>query len=167
MKNSPILLVVILAYLTACDKASAPAPAAASSKPPDAVQQKLQQYSGSGATDCGRLDIHAAVERSKAASDCALQASQGKHPFLIAYDMPGMIIGIAGNAEGKLFTVQSQEGSAPTGGDCPSQLRVASSGRVTCFAPGDMGSMSGSHSAGAVPSGMANPHGSSVKPPSN
>ena len=168
MKKLAILLAILLC-LSACNKASAPTGSAGAvpSKTPDLVQQKLQQYSGPSATDCGRLDIHAAAAQSKAASDCVLQASQGKHAFLIAYDMPGMTIGVAGNAEGKLFTVQSQEGAAPTSGDCPSQLRVASSGRVTCFAPGDMGSMSGSHAAGAVPSGTANPHGSSAKPPSN
>jgi len=124
------------------------------------VQQKLLEYSGANANDCGRLDVHAAEPELKTASDCALQASQSKRPFFVAYDMPGMSIGVAGNAEGKLFTVQSQgEGASAsvTSGACPSQLRVASSGRVTCFAPGDMGSMGGSH--GAMPPGMANPHG--------
>ncbi len=89
-----------------------------------------------------------------------MQASQNKHPFYVAYDMPGMAVGVAGNAEGKLFTVQSQ-GTGPsaklTSGDCPSQLRVASSGRITCFAPGDMGSMGAGHAA--APRGMSNPHG--------
>ena len=125
------------------------------------MQQKLQEYSGAGATDCGRLNVQAPADQSKTAGDCAMQASQSKHPFYVAYDMPGMSVGVAGNAAGKLFTVQSQ-GSGPTAavtsGDCPSQLRIASSGRVTCFAPGDMGSMSGSHTAGSMPPGAANPH---------
>jgi hypothetical protein len=95
-----------------------------------------------------------------------MQASQSKKPFYVGYDMPGMSVGVAGNSDGKLFTVQSQNGSI-TSGDCPAQLRVASSGRITCFAPGDMGSMSGSHAAGAVAPGMSNPHGTSSKPPSN
>jgi len=102
--------------------------------------------------------MHAPEAQSKAASDCAMQASQSKHPFYVAYDMPGMTVGVAGNADGKLFTVQAQ-GEGPsatvTAGDCPSQLRVASSGRVTCFAPGDMGGLSG-HTA--IPPGMPNPH---------
>ena len=87
----------------------------------------------------------------------------------VAYDMPGMTVGVAGNSEGKLFTVQAQGSPSPsvTAGACPSQLRVASSGRVTCLAPGDMGAMSGSHPSGAVPSGTANPHGAPAKPPSN
>lgn len=88
-----------------------------------------------------------------------MQASQKKQPFFVAYDMPGMAIGVAGNSDGKLYTVQSQgEGASATvtGGDCPSQLRVAGSGRVTCYAPGDMGMMGAGHTA--IPEGMPNPH---------
>lgn len=152
-----------LILLTACNKPSTPSAisTAPSPKSPDAVEQKLADYAGPAATNCGRLDVHVTADQSKAASDCAVQASQAKHAFYVAYDMPGMAVGIAGTAEGKLFTVQSQgSGStaAVTAGDCPSQLRVASSGRVTCFAPGDMGSMAGSHAAGAVTPGMPNPH---------
>jgi len=162
MKNTGLLVLAITCCLSACNKSNSPTAATGSSaaKPPDAVQQKLQEYSGGGATDCGRLDIHAAETELKTASDCSLQASQAKHPFYVAYDMPGMTVGMAGSSEGKLFTVQSQGGGADlTGGACPSTLRVAASGRVTCFAPGDMGSMSGSHAAGSVPPGMPNPHG--------
>jgi hypothetical protein len=157
---------IALCCLTACNKSAAPAapansPAAGSSNPADAVQQKLAEHSGAGATDCGRLDVHAAEAQLKTTSECALQARQGKHPFYVAYDMPGMTVGVAGSAEGKLFTVQAQgEGASQslTSGACPAELRVASSGRVTCFAPGDMGSMAGSHGAGAMPPGMPNPH---------
>jgi hypothetical protein len=175
MKTSAIALIV-LCCLTACDKSATPAASSATSssatsstKSPDAVQQKLQEYSGSGATDCGRLSVQATADQSKTAGNCAMQASQSKHPFYVAYDMPGMAVGVAGNANGKMFTVQSQ-GTGPsaalTSGDCPSQLRIASSGRVTCFAPGDMGSMGAGHSAGSIPPGMANPHGAaSAKPP--
>ena len=69
--------------------------------------------------------------------------------------MPGMAVGVAGNAEGKLFTARS-EGGAVSSGDCPSEIRLAASGRVTCFAPGDMGSMGAGHTA--IPPGMPNPH---------
>jgi hypothetical protein len=94
-----------------------------------------------------------------------MQASQGKHAFYVSYEMPGMGVGVAGNAEGKLFTVQTQGATgALTSGACPSALRVASSGRVTCFAPGDMGSMSGSHTAGSMPPGATNPHASKTNP---
>jgi len=164
MKRLPIVLICVLAGLTACNKSAAPASSSSATSPAklaDPVQQKLQEYSGAGATDCGRLNVQATADQSKTAGDCAMQAGQDKHPFYVAYDMPGMAIGVAGNADGKLFTVQSQ-GSGPsaalTSGDCPSQLRIASSGRVTCFAPGDMGSMGAGHSAGTIPPGMANPH---------
>ena len=180
MKNFGVVLIILLVvlmvaffFLTAKKSASpvALSSAASPAKSSDAVQQKLQEYSGTAATDCGRLDVQASADQSKTAADCALQAKQSKHPFYVAYDMPGMAIGVAGNAEGKLFTVQSQgtgSSAALTSGDCPSQLRVATSGRVTCFAPGDMGSMGGGHAAGAVPPGMANPHGAAAtKPPVN
>ena len=130
-----------------------------STKPPDAVQQKLQEFAGSSAANCGRLDVKATADQSKATSDCAMQASQNRRPFFVAYDMPGMVVGVAGNADGKLYTVQSQgEGpsAAVTGSDCPAELRVAGSGRVTCYAPGDMGMMGGGHTA--IPPGMPNPH---------
>jgi len=167
MKNPAILTLILFCFLVACNKSpapsasSTPAPstAAAPSNSPDAVQQKLQEYAGGSATDCGRLEVHAPEARSKAASDCAMQASQSKHPFLVAYDMPGMTVGIAGNSAGNLFSVQSQgedPSAAVTSGACPSQLRIANSGRVTCFAPGDMGSMGGGHTA--IPPGMPDPH---------
>lgn len=165
-----ILIVIALLCATACNHAAGPTAssnAASPTKTPDAMQQKLQEYSGGTATDCGRLDVQASADQSKTAADCAMQASQGKRPFYVAYDMPGMAVGVAGNAEGKLFTVQSQ-GTGPsatlTSGDCPSQLRVASSGRVTCFAPGDMGSMGTGHAAGATAPGMSNPHAAPANP---
>jgi hypothetical protein len=161
MKYLPVLTFIVCCSLLACNKSSSPAASSntAPSKPPDAIQQKLQDFAGSPATDCGRLDVKATADQSKAASDCAMQASQNRHPFYVAYDMPGMAIGVAGNSEGKLYTVQSQgEGAsgAVAAGDCPSQLRVAGSGRVTCYAPGDMGMVGGGHTA--IPPGMPNPH---------
>lgn len=159
MKTLLILLLIALFCLTACNKSGPASAPTTTSKPADPVQQKLVEYAGSSATNCGRLDTHATADQSKTASDCALQASQNKHAFYVAYDMPGMTVGVAGNSAGKLFTVQSQ-GAAPatslTSGDCPSQLRVAASGRITCYAPGDMGSMGAGHTA--VPPGMPNPH---------
>jgi hypothetical protein len=93
-------------------------------------------------------------------------AAQDKHPFYVAYDMPGMTVGVAGDAEGKLFTVQAQGSANVSSGACPSQLRLAPSGRVTCFAPGDMGSMGGGVHMNA-PTGMMNPHagGGTSAPP--
>jgi hypothetical protein len=184
MKNLAVFLILLLVigalfFLTSRKpetSTTSPKPSASgatSSSPfsPDPVQQKLQEYSGNGAMDCGRLNVQATTDQSKTASDCALQASQSKRPFYVAYDMPGMSIGVAGNSAGKLYTVQSQGTGATaalSSGDCPSQLRVASSGRVTCFAPGDMGGMGSGHMAGAVPSGIANPHGAAApKAPSD
>lgn len=161
MKSLFILALIAFCFLIACNKSSTePSPATpSSSKPPDVVGQKLQTFAGPSATNCGRLEVHVNADQSKAASDCAMQAAQGKRPFYVAYDMPGMAIGVAGNSVGKLYTVTSQgEGAAATvtSGDCPSELRVAGSGRVTCFAPGDMGSMGAGHTA--IPEGMPNPH---------
>lgn len=118
MKTFAVVLMVALCAVTGCNKSAAPAgssgPAAASPKSADAVQRKLLENSGSEATDCGRLDVHSAEAQLKTASDCAMQAAQAKRAFYVAYDMPGMSVGVAGNAEGKLFTVQSQSaGAAP------------------------------------------------------
>lgn len=171
MKNLAAVLMIAVACLTGCSKPTAPAAAnpAPSPQKTDAVQQKLLEYSGQGATDCGRLDVRAAEAQLKTASGCALQAAQAMHPFYVAYDMPGMAVGVAGNGEGKLFTVQSQgSGPAPalTSGACPSQLRVAASGRISCFAPGDMTSLGDSHAGGAMPpTGMTNPHATDMANP--
>lgn len=178
MKTFPACAVLLgLSTLMACNKSSDSAASpkvsagstATASSPAvsDGVQQKLQESAGTGATDCGRLDVHATADQSKTAADCAMQANQSKHAFYVAYDMPGMAVGVAGNAAGKLFTVQSQgTGSTAslTSGDCPSELRVASSGRITCFAPGDMGSMGAGHTAGTIPPGMSTPHSPTTNP---
>ena len=160
MKNLLLLTAIAALTLTACSNkqpktSTAASPSTAPSKAPDAVQLKLQEFAGNSATNCGRLDIHAPEAQSKAAADCAMQARKAKHPFYVAYDMPGMAVGVAGSAEGKLFTARTEGGSVSSG-DCPSELRLAASGRVTCFAPGDMGSMGTGHTA--VPPGMPNPH---------
>jgi hypothetical protein len=161
MKKLVLFASTALLFLTACSKtqqttsAASPSTAVSSSKTTDAVQLKLQEYAGNAATNCGRLDIHAPEAQSKAAADCAVQASKAKKSFYIAYDMPGMAVGVAGDAAGKLYTARSEGGSVSSG-DCPSELRLAASGRVTCFAPGDMGSMGAGHTA--IPSGMPNPH---------
>jgi hypothetical protein len=177
MKNFGIILIVLLVilvvafYFLAAKKSATPvalSSAASPSKSPDAVEQKLQEYSGTPTTNCGRLDAKASQIELKAASICAQLANQKKERFFVAYDMPGMAVGVAGNADGKLFTVQSQgsgSSAALASGDCPSQLRIASSGRVTCLAPGDMGSMGAGHSAGTIPPGMANPHASGTANP--
>jgi len=139
MRNLIALAVMALLCFTGCKKSENSGVAA---RPDDAVSLKLKQLAGSGATDCGRLDVKATDQQSKTAISCATQAAQNKHPFYVAYDMPGMSTGVAGSSEGKLFAVELQ-GSGPgaqlQSGPCPAEMRVAHSGRVTCFTPGTMG----------------------------
>jgi hypothetical protein len=161
-KLSPLMFIAIV-LLIGCNKVGGPSSVASAVpetiKPNDALWAKLRDYAGSSATDCGRLGTGAPADKSKTASDCVMQASHNKQPFYIAYDMPGLSVGLAGNAAGKDLSVQSHgEGSAATltSVDCPAELRIAGSGRVTCYAPGDMGSLGDGHTA--IPDGMPNPH---------
>jgi hypothetical protein len=157
MRYSLILLTIAIAALVACDKSSAPA--SVSAKPADTVQsadpvqQKLQDLAGSNATDCGRIRS-LAPDLTQKATDCAMKAAKDKHAFYVAYEMPGLTVGMAGNSDGKLFSVQAEQPETAgakaevKGAPCPSDLRIAQSGRVTCMAPG----------AGMGTTG-ANPHG--------
>lgn len=167
MQKTLVIVAIAIAGLVGCSKKASTGSGNTSG---DTVQQTLQQQAGSGATDCGRLTSQVPEEMKKA-SDCVMQAAQGKHPFYVAYDMPGMTVGVSGNSEGKLYylTAQKPEGgqngtaAEVKSGPCEAALRVAQSGRVTCFAPGSMGTMGGAmggnpHGAGAMPPGMANPH---------
>ncbi len=164
------LLVVLIAcsLLFACKKSgNSAATSASSTNPNDPVQQKLNEIAGSGASNCGRLQTQGTAEMS-AASKCAMDAAQQKHPFYVAYDMPGMTVGVVGNSDGKLFTVQSQTGGVGLASTpCPAELRVAPSGRVTCYAPGTfpMGAGMGSHGGmSAQPATGSNPHQGSQAP---
>jgi hypothetical protein len=136
------------------------------------VQRKLQELAGNGATDCGRLKPQAQENQLETASTCAMGAAKKKQAFYVAYELPGMIVALAGNSDGKLFSVQQEQpASAPsataaelTAAPCPSGLRIAQSGRVTCFAPGSMGggAMGGASPHGGMsmpPAGSASPHG--------
>ena len=78
MKNFGIVLIILLVvlmvtvFLLTARKSAGPvglSSAASSAKSPDAVQQKLQEYSGTGATDCGRLNVQATADQSKTVSD--------------------------------------------------------------------------------------------------
>jgi hypothetical protein len=162
MNKALMLGVIVAACLTGCKKSSTQSSAAAP-KPDDAVQVKLKQLAGSGATDCGRLDVRAADQQLTSASTCATNAAGSKHPFYVAYDMPGMATGVAGSSDGKLFAVELQgsgTGAKLASGPCPAELRVAKSGRLTCFIPGTMGltpTASDPHSGIAINPG--NPQG--------
>jgi hypothetical protein len=166
MRKSIFILLIACCALWGCKK-SGNSPSAASTGPSDAIHQKFTEIAGGDATNCGRLQTQESNAVS-AASKCAMDAAQQKHPFYVAYDMPGMTIGVAGNSDGKLFTVQSQTGGvglATTA--CPADLRVAPSGRVTCYAPGTfpMGAGVGSHGGMSMPSATGpNPHQGSQAP---
>jgi hypothetical protein len=175
-----ITLALTTSVLVACNRStSAPSSVAAQSgnaakpaqtaqsgetaKSNDAVQQKLQELSGSSATDCGRVRT-LAPEPTQKASDCAMSAAKDKHAFLVSYEMPGLTVGYAGNSQGKLFSVQSEQPQTAgaqaevKSGPCPAELRLAQSGRVTCMPPGSMGG-TGANPHGAMPPATGqNPH---------
>jgi hypothetical protein len=169
MRLSIALFAIAACLLTGCDKSksstvSAPA-AGVTSSSDDPVQKKLQELAGSRATNCGLLKSQVPAEM-QVVSKCALDAAKSKTPFYVEYALPGMNVALAGNAQGKLYSVQTQEGSAGiVSVDCPAELRVAPSGRVTCYAPGTfpMGAAgSGSHPSMVVPPfmGTGSAHGS-------
>ncbi len=173
MHPSLIPLLLAVACFAGCNKpaGSSPSENGSPQTAKDHVEQKLIEYAGSPSTNCGRLNVQAATAQLQAASSCAMQASKDHRPFYVAYDMPGMTVAVAGNSEGKLFSVKGDgtgPGATVTSGECPSQLRIAASGRINCFAPGEMGVMGPGHgSAGIVGGGMVNPHtGGSPMPPS-
>jgi hypothetical protein len=176
MRTSLIILTIAIASLVACNKSSAPASMSAKSgdtaKPADPVQQKLQDLAGPNATDCGRPHSQA-PEQTQKSSDCAMQAAKDKHAFYVAYDMPGLTVGLAGNSEGKLFSVQLEQTDNPStgakaevkGAPCPSDLRIAQSGRVTCMAPGTgMNATGANPHGGMMPATGENPHGGITMP---
>lgn len=171
-----LILFLAAASLTGCKNAAVPS-STSSSAPADAVQKKLQELAGGGATDCGRFKTQAA-DQMKVASDCAMKAAQGKHAFYLAYDLPGLTVGVAGNGEGKLFALQAEQPNQAQPGavadvksaPCPAELRVAQSGRVTCVPVGSMGmNMGGSSPHGGemtMPAaGGQSPHGGMIPAP--
>ncbi len=166
MQKALIGFVIVALLLPGCDKS--PTPAVSSATSGDALQRKLQELAGSGATDCGRLKPQAQEkpEQLEAAGNCAMGAAKKKQAFYVAYELPGLIVALAGNSDGKLFSVQQEQPEkAPSGtaaelmaAPCPSELRIAQSGRVTCIAPGSMGGSS---------MGGASPHGGTAMPPAS
>jgi hypothetical protein len=161
-----VVVLVIAAASLGCSKSSTPS--ASSANPDDPVEKELQEIAGRGATNCGHFKSQA-LDQMETAGNCGMQAAQQKRPFYVAYEMPGMIVAVAGNAEGKLFSVQAQP-SAPGGlasVPCPAELRIAPSGRLTCYAPGTfpMGGGADSHSGMTMPPSMGgNPHQRSGTP---
>ncbi len=158
MRKILLIPLALAFFLAGCNK-SKPASMTSSNDP---VERTLQTLAGGGAKNCGVLKSQAATDLEPA-SKCSLEAAKAKTPFYVEYQLPGMTVAVAGNADGKLFAVQSQAGGAGlTSGDCPAEIRVAPSGRVTCYAPGTfpMGAGAGSHSNMTMPPAMSGgPHG--------
>jgi hypothetical protein len=188
MRISLIVLTIAIVSLVACNKSSAPAAVSAKSgdiakpadtaisgdatKSADPVQQKVQDLAGANATDCGRVKSQA-PDLTQKASDCAMKAAKDKQAFYVAYDMPGLTVGYAGNSQGKLFSVQAEQPenagakAEAKAVPCPSALRIAQSGRVTCMAPGTgMGTPGGAnpHGGAMPPATGENPHGAITMP---
>ncbi len=168
-----VVLALSLAAFSACNKSKSPNQpqnAATSSSKSDAVQQKLQELAGSGASDCGSPKSQQPAD-VEPASKCAMQAAQSKQAFYVRYDLPGMTTAMAGDAKGKLYAVQSEPGAGIQSTPCPAEIRQAPSGRVTCYAPGSMGSMGSTgganpHAGGAMPPATGeNPHGGMMSIP--
>ena len=166
MRKALPLFLIAACFLTGCSKSKSSTvssnAAGAASSGDDPVQKKLQELAGGGAKNCGLFNSQVRAELD-AASQCVVDASKAKTPFYVEYELPGMNVAVAGNAQGKLYSVQSQVGGAGLmSGDCPAELRVAPSGRVTCYAPGTfpMGAGAGSHTTMPMPPmGTGSPHG--------
>lgn len=167
------LLILALVPLVACGKSKAPGSSGAAGNTNDPVEKKLMELAGGRASNCGHLKAQVVAEMDTAGK-CVMQAAQQKKPFYVAYDLPGMTVAIAGNAEGKLFSLQTQ--ASATGGmnavPCPNELRIAPSGRATCYAAGTfpmMGAGADSHGGmTAMPPMGENPHKTPPpKPPAN
>jgi hypothetical protein len=152
-------------------------PSTAPPSPNDAMTAQMKKLAGSGARDCGTVPAQDTAVQP--ASDCAMQANGANKPFFVRYQLPvpdaQMAIATVRSSDGKLYTVQySSEGykAAAQGGSlsddkkistmqCPdAPLRVAVSGRVTCF-PQQQNAMGtgGSPHGGSMGSPGANPHG--------
>lgn len=168
------VLALSLAAFSACNKSKSPDQpqnAAPSASKSDATQKKLQEIAGSGATDCGSPKSQQPAD-VEPASKCAMQAAQNKQAFYVRYDLPGMTTAMAGNAQGKLFAVEAGATGEVDSTPCPAEIRQAPSGRVTCFAPGSMGSMPNMggvnpHAGGTTmpPATGENPHGGMMSIP--
>jgi len=161
-KILPIILIAVIS-MTGCKSKHTSSPSSSIAVPNDPVQEKLLELAGGGAKNCGVLTSQADADLATA-SKCAMDAAKAKDAFHVEYQLPGMNVAVAGNAQGKLFSVQSQAGGAGiTVADCPAELRVAPSGRVTCYAPGTFPMGGGSHSgmpdmglSGSLPAGHPN-----------
>jgi hypothetical protein len=150
---------------------------ASQASPNDEMTAQLKKVAGPDAKDCGTVAAKSGDLQS--ASDCALQSNDAKKPFWVRYELPlpgaQMHIATARASDGKLYTMQYSSAGykqAPEGATissdkklltmpCPdAPLRVAGSGRVTCFAPQqNAGNINASPHGGGMAMPGANPHG--------
>jgi hypothetical protein len=190
-----LVVISFVLTIAACNRGTTPSQTAtpASAEPkvtgqqaanttPDAMSAELAKLAGSGATDCGRIAMNGDVQT---ASQCAMKANEAKKPFYVRYDLPmpdaQMAIATVRTADGKLMSVQydSKGWEKPVEGSTlnadktvavapcpkPENLRVASSGRVTCFAPTQMPAGMSPHGAGGqMPQGMGMPPAGTPNP---
>lgn len=180
MRRFVFVLVIAAVVLTGCKKSPS---ASAGSPSADSLETHLRHLAGSNATNCGRIAPRTDV---KNATDCAVQANQSKRPFYVAYEMPGgdtgqITIALAGAPDGKLYSVEyntkgwTESGGAQLSDDkrmmtssCPAPLRVAQSGRATCYPPPGMGGQGNPHGRMSMPphgGSMMSPHGNMPMPP--
>ncbi len=153
MKLTLTVALALLA-LSACNKSQNKPQAEMA--PSDAVQAKLLEIAGTTARNCGSPKTQD-KDAVGPASDCAMKAAQSKQAFYVRYDLPGMTTAMAGDGKGQLYAVQSEANGQVQSTPCPAEIRVAQSGRVTCYAAGSMGGM------GTM--GGASPHGEMSMPP--
>lgn len=159
--------------------------ASTASGPADSMTDEMRNLAGATAINCGHV---ATAGNVQPASDCAVQANNAGKPFYVRYDLPmpdaQMAIGTVRTADGRLMTVQydskgldkPQEGGRLSGDKkvsvvpCPTpeNLRVANSGRVTCFPPSQMPAGMSPHAGGVtMPPAGASPHGGMMQVPKN
>ena len=156
MKLTLTVALLTTLVLSACNKSQNKPQA--EMKPADAVQAKLLEIAGMGATNCGAPKTQE-KDAVQPATDCAMKAAQSKQAFYVRYDLPGMTTAMAGDGKGQLYSVQSEANGEVQSAPCPAEIRVAQSGRVTCYAANSMGGM------GTM--GGTNPHGGMGMPPAN
>lgn len=180
MRRFVFVLVIAAVLLSGCKKSQ---PGSSAAQSTDPLETHLQHLAGSNATNCGRIAPRTDV---KTATDCAVQANHAKHPFYVSYEMPGgdtgqITVALAGASDGKLFAVEyntkgwSDSDGAQLSDDkrmmtspCPAPLRVAQSGRATCYPPPAMGGQGNPHGGMSMPphgGSMASPHGDMPMPP--
>src|ERR1700691_2943596 len=113
MRRFP-LFVIAFCLLTGCTKPKSSQPAVAevpgstlapdepSASSDDPVHKRLVELAGSSATNCGVFKSSVLAELHSG-SQCAETACKTRAPFYIEYQMAGLTVAVAGNAQGKFL----------------------------------------------------------------